>query len=154
MSFLTVDQMKTHIYAGVRNAITNNDDTLVQDAIDAAVAEAQGYLSRFDTDLLFNVAGASNFKADPMLLNSVKSMAKWHFITLANPNIDYEDAQIRYDDAVKWLEKIQSTKVVPKGWPLLTPAEKSNLWHIHSKNKKRNNQFGPPTNGLGYNINL
>lgn len=146
MTFLTIDQMKTHIHTGVRNAISNWDDSLVQDAIDSAIAEAMGYLSRYDTDKLFNVGDEGGFKADPMLLNSVKSIAKWNFMNIANPNVDYEDAQIRYDNAIKWLERIQSGKVVPKNWPAVTPNEKSQLWQVNSNTPKRNNRFGGGSN--------
>lgn len=139
MSFLTTLEMKTHIYPGVSAAISNNDATLLQDAIDAAVSEAKGYCSRYDIEQIFDGSGR-----DPMLLQWVKSIAKWNFITLANPNIDYADAQIRYELATTKLKDIQSGKLVPYGWPPATPKERSNLWQVHSTTKKRNNHF----NGL------
>lgn len=136
MAFLTTDEMKTHIYPGVSSAISNQDITILQDAIDAAVDEAKGYCSRFNTDLLF-----SGSDRPPMLLFWVKSIAKWNFITLANPNIDYQDAQIRYEQATQKLKDIQSGKLVPKNWPLETPQEKSQTWHVSSSTPKRNNHF-------------
>lgn len=137
MEFLTIEQMKTHIFPGVRNAISNEDDSLMQDAIDAAIAEAKGYCSRYDINALF----VNMTKADPMLLQWVKSIAKWHFIGLSNPNIDYDDALSRYEQATKKLGEIQSGKLVPAGWPPATPKNRSQLFQVHSTTKKRNNHF-------------
>lgn len=134
--FLTITQMKSHIYPGVSSAISNNDATLLQDAIDAAIDEAKGYCGRYDIAQLFD-SGTPR----PMLLNWVKSIAKWQFIGLANPNIDYEDARARYEDATSRLKDIQSGKLIPQDWPLASPAERSQTWHVSSATKKRQNQF-------------
>lgn len=141
MAFLTVAEMKTHINPGVRNAITNFDDSIIQDAIDAAISEARGYCSRYDVVALFESGNR-----DAMLLMYVKSIAKWHFIALANPNIDYADAQVRYEFATSKLKDIQSGKIIPHGWPLTSPKERSQIWHVSSSTKKRSNHFGslPP----------
>lgn len=138
MAFLTIEQMKSHIYPGVSNAISNNDTSLLQDAIDAAIGEAKGYCSRYDLALLFDSA----VTPDPMLLNWVKSIAKWNFMNLANPNIDYEDAHNRYELVTAKLRDIQSGKMIPANWPLASPKERSNLFHVGSSSKKRNNHFG------------
>lgn len=144
MAFLTIEQMKTHIYPSVRNAITNSDDTIIQDAIDSAIDLAKGYCSRYDLVLLFEGSGPS-WKPSPMLLGWVKSIAKWHFINIASPNIDHEDAQIRYDQAIKGLSDIQSGKIVPAGWAPANPKERSQLWQVGSSTPKRRNHFGPNT---------
>lgn len=144
MAFLTIAQMKTHIYPGVQNAITNFDDSIAQDAIDAAIEEAKGYCSRYDTAALFDGL-ASNWKPNAMLLNWVKAIAKWHFINLCNTNVDYDDAALRYEQASKKLGEIQSGKLIPAGWPLLAPKERSSLWQVNSRTKKRNNHYDSGT---------
>lgn len=115
MPFLDPTEMSTHIYAESVGAITNNDATIMPQAIAAAVNEAMGYLSRFDTTTLFSQTGADR---DPLLLLNLKNMALWHFITLGNANVNYEIASDRYKQAIRWLEKIESSKVVPPGWAL------------------------------------
>jgi phage gp36-like protein len=142
MPFITVEQMKSHIYPGVSNIISQGDQNFLKDAISAAIAEAKGYCSRYRVEQLFdNVDMNPEWLADPILMMHVKNMAKWHFIVLANPAIDYEDAQNRYDQAVKWLTNIQSGKVVQPGWQLAQPeAEKGTFFHV-SSNKKRKNHF-------------
>lgn len=149
--FLTIEQMKTHVFPGVRNAISAQDDSLMQDAIDAAIAEAKGYCSHFDLEQLFNGTNPG-WKPDAMLLKWVKDIAKWNFMGLSNPNIDYDDALARYEQATKKLQDIQAGRLVPQGWPAATPENRANLFQVHSKNPKRNNQFNsnPST---PYNLN-
>lgn len=141
MAFLTIAQLNTHIYTGVATEISRGDTAIIQDAIDTAIQEAKGYLSRYDVDQIFDNANSlPGYKADPILLMHVKSMAKWHFIVLANPSIDYEDSKERYEQAIKWLLNVQSGKIVPLGFPPATPEEKATFFHINS-NPKRNNHF-------------
>jgi len=146
MAFLTIQQLQSHVYQGVSNVISQGDDSIVQDAIDAAITEAKGYLSRYNISRIFenedpadeNFEGDENWKPDPVLLMYVKNIAKWHFIVLANPSIDYEDAQTRYDQAIKWLMNIQSGKIVPVNWPPASVPEQSTFFHINSNPKRRN----------------
>lgn len=127
--------MKTHLYTGVQNIVTQGDTTIIQNAIDAAINEAKGYCSRYNLELLFDAP----VTVDAILVMHVKNMAKWHFIVLANPSIDYEDAQNRYDRAIAWLKDIQSGKVVPPGWILAAPEiEKGTFFHFKSNTKRRN----------------
>jgi len=133
MAFLTKDQMKTHIPESIRNAITNKDDTIFQSAIDAAVNEAKGYCSVYDVDALFAMS-----PPDPTLHMYVKNIAKWHFINLANPNIDLEDAQARYDQAIRWLRDVQNGKTVMLNWPKASPADNATYFHAKSNPKRRN----------------
>jgi phage gp36-like protein len=136
MPLLTIAQMKTHIYTGVQNIVSQNDNTIIQSAIDAAIAEAKGYCSRYNLDLLFD----NPVTPDPILLMHCKNIAKWHFIVLANPSIDYDDAHNRYEQAIKWLKDIQAGKVVPPGWQPAQPEEQATFFHFNS-NRKRSNHF-------------
>lgn len=141
MEFITHDQLKTHVYAGVSNAISKGDPTILQDAIDAAIGEAKGYLSRYDTEyIFFNPDDDPEYKKDPTLFMYVKTLAKWHFMQLANPNIDYEDAQTRYDRAILWLKDIQSGKVVMVDWKPAKVVEQSTFFH-HTSNPKRRQHY-------------
>jgi hypothetical protein len=134
MAFLTPDDLKTHIYGEVVEAITDGDEDILPTAIAAAIGEAKGYMSRYDYETIFASEGDTK---DPILLLYVKSMAKWHFIQLANPNIDYEDTKTRYEMATKWLDKIQAGKIVPPSWPLKNnPVEESTFFHVKSNPKR------------------
>lgn len=115
---LLKSDFNTHIYAELIEAIQRNDDTVITAAIAAAESEAKGYLSRYDTDALFALTGANR---DPALLMRLKDLAAWHFVTLANADINIELRKTRYDEAVSWLKDVQSGKAHMKSWPL--PAE-------------------------------
>jgi len=136
MAFLTPADMKTHVFTGVMDAISDRDDSIMQQAIDAAVNEAKGYCSRYNVDILF-----AQSPPDPTLLMYVKNIAKWHFLCLSNANIETEDAHNRYEQAVRWLRDIQAGKTVPYNWPAATaPAGADTFFHVKS-NRKRNNHF-------------
>lgn len=141
MPYLTKEELTTHIYEGVMNEISRDDDAVIQSAIDAAIEEAGGYLKpRYDTVAVFIAEGSNR---NPVLLYFVKDIAKWHFISLSNPNIDLALAQVRYDRAVKWLREVQAGITNP-GLPVPSLASDGTnpktgvQW---TSNLKRNNQF-------------
>lgn len=128
----------THIYTELINVIQRNDETILTAAIAAAESEAKGYLSRYDTDSLFAQDGQDR---DPALLMRLKDMAAWHFITLANADIDLEVRKTRYDEAKSWLKDVQSGKVHMKDWPLPTEAEPgdNDIIKVSSRTKRDTN---------------
>lgn len=134
--------MTSHISQNTIDAVSEEDATIMQSAIDAAVLEAQGYCSRYRVDQLFeNIDSDPDYSRDSILLLHVKNMARWHFITLSNPTIDYEDAELRYNQAIKWLMGVQKGTIVPPSWPPLEEPEYGNkLFHISSR-PKRNNHY-------------
>lgn len=137
MAFLTPEELNTHIYDDVRDAISESDNAKVAAAIRASIAEAEGYMSRYDTEAILAKAGDER---DPILLMYLKDIAVWHFLVLANPGVDLELRENRYKSAVGWLTKVQGGKVVPKGWPLNEPAEKQSYFQYGS-NPRRNSQY-------------
>lgn len=140
MAFLTPEELYTHLYEEVIDEITRNDDAKAATAIDAAAEEARGYLTMYDTEAIFAATGNNR---NPILLLYIKDIAVWHFINLANPNVEMQLRQDRYEKAVKWLEKVQAGKTNPL-LPLPaapqdgTPLENFLKW---GSNKKRNNHF-------------
>jgi phage gp36-like protein len=130
--------LSTHIYSELITAIQRDDDTIINAAIAAAESEAKGYLSRYDTDALFAQAGQDR---DPALLMRLKDMAAWHFITLANADINLEVRKTRYDEAKSWLKDVQSGKVHMKDWPLpeeIEPGD-NDIIKVSSRTKRDTN---------------
>jgi len=91
-------------------------------------------MSRYDIEAMFSQAGEDR---DPVLLMYCKDLAIWHFIVIANPNISIEFQEMRYNLAIKELEKIQSGKVVPYNWPLADAAETPNTFFHVASNPRR-----------------
>ncbi len=56
--FLTKEDLQSHLRNELQDLITRGDDTIIAAAIDGAVAEAKGYLGRFDTERIFRAEGA------------------------------------------------------------------------------------------------
>lgn len=110
MAFLTAAEITTHLYGEVTTEINRNDVSKLDSAIKAAIAEALGYLSGYDVAAIFNAVGDER---NPILLLYVKDIAVWHYIQLANPGVEMELRQTRYDNAIAWLQKVQSGKTNP-----------------------------------------
>lgn len=110
MAYLIATELSTHLYQELANAINRNDVGTYDTAITAAIAEAKGYLNKFDTAAIFSATGDSR---NPILLLYVKDIAVWHFITLAPANVDTEYRMLRYEKAIKWLSDVQKGNIVP-----------------------------------------
>lgn len=110
MAFITVEELSTHLYGELVDAISRNDDDIPQRAIDGAIVEVKGYLGDFDKDTIFNATGNSRHA---LILIFAKDIAVWHFIVLANPNIEISLREKRYNAAIRWLEKVQRRDITP-----------------------------------------
>lgn len=78
---------------------------LVSTAIDAAIEEVQGYLTKYDTGKIFAARGKER---NPILLLFVKDIAAWHFCNICNAGVDIEMREKRYDRAIEWLRNNQN----------------------------------------------
>lgn len=110
MAFLTPNELKTHLYAENVDVITQNDDTILTAAIDAAVQEAKGYLGGYDVNAVFAATGEDR---NSLLLIFVKDIAVWHFVNLCNAGTDLSLRQDRYERAIDWLKAVQKGNVTP-----------------------------------------
>ena len=118
--FLTIEEIKTHLYGEQVFAISGDDDTILTAAIDGAVSEAKGYLHAFDTVAIFTAGGDSR---NALLLIFVKDIAVWHYINLANPGVELALKEKRYNAAIAWLKGVQKGDIVPD---LPKPTDGSN----------------------------
>lgn len=142
MAFLTSNELKTHIYKENIDVISRLDDTIVQAAIDAAIAEARGYLGAYDKDVIFAMQGD---KRNALLLIFVKDIAVWHFVNLCNAGVDMQLRQDRYERAISWLKAVQKSEVKPD-LPLANDANNDGIpdnagEYIFGSNPKRNQHF-------------
>lgn len=129
------EDFDTHMYPEIIGVIERQDNDILEKAIAAAEGEAKGYLSRYDIETLFETTGVNR---DPTLLLYLKDIAMWHFILLANPDTDLELRRTRFEDAIKWFEKIQAGKIVQKQWPIPSPeVEGSDIWLVSSQPRRK-----------------
>lgn len=155
MDYLSIQELKTHLYEEIANEITRDDDAIVQEAILAAIDELKGYLTKYNTNAIFTFIEDEPFATenlwlagrDRKLLSVAKDVATWHLIRLCNPNIELQLRRVMYEDAVSWLKGVQSGKIDPN-LPLPDPTgvnqdgagttDGNIKW---SSNYKRNNHF-------------
>lgn len=105
MAYLTVEDMYTHIYQENIETISRGDDAVMLSAIDAAIEEASGYLTKYDTKKIFSATGSGR---NAILLLFVKDIAAWHFVNLCNAGVDLDLREKRYNRAIEWLENNQN----------------------------------------------
>ncbi len=115
-TFIPVAELKSHLYAEIIAVVGRADDTILQTAIDAAIAEVGSYLTRYDVPAIFAAVGAAR---NSIILLYTKDCAIWHYIQLANPNIDMALRLERYQMAIHRLRDIQKGIMNPVGLPPL-----------------------------------
>ena len=146
--FATKEDLKNNIYNYQTDQITEGDDTIVLQALEVAEQEVRSYLvfnnkldyldgrPHYDTDKIFSARGD---KRNPMILNLVTTIAKWHIIDLANVDILYENAKIRYDRAIDYLKMLSKGEVTIGSLPLIEkdnlPAEALRAFRFGSRTK-------------------
>lgn len=139
------DNSNSNLYrwTGTIYTATTNPDLIVTTTIASAIAEAKGYLSRFDLLALFGDADTEPTVEDEHLKSIVKSLACWKLITLANPNVDLKLFRTMYEDAIKWLQQVQKGQADPEGWPYKaddpeTPGNENSgiQWSSNTKRKQ------------------
>ena len=59
MAYLTTEDMYTHIYQENIETISHGDEAIMLSAIDAAIEEASGYLTKYDTQAIFSATGSA-----------------------------------------------------------------------------------------------
>jgi phage gp36-like protein len=136
--FLTIDELKTHLYDGQIDAISGNDETILVAAVDGAVAEAKGYLAAYDRDSIFAATGNDR---NGLLLIFVKDIAVWHYVNLCNAGTDLKLRQDRYERAISWLREVQKGNVSPDFPTVTDDGTNPNAIILAGSNPKRNNHF-------------
>jgi len=109
--FLQIEELKTVMYDYQLSEIVEDDNTIAEMAIAAAIEEVRSYLrGRFNTDATFSAEGSER---NPLILEITKDVALWQIIRLSNPDILHDRVKERYDRAVEWLDRVASGMVSP-----------------------------------------
>ena len=120
--FVSKEDLGSAIYGYQVEQITEGDDDLVLQAINAAIEEVGGYLagnSLYDVSAIFATTGTNR---NALILTHTVTIAKWSIAELCNADIIYEQAKERYDRAVSWLTKLSKGTVTLGGLPTIPIA--------------------------------
>lgn len=142
MAFITPEELSTHLYQENVDVIARQDQAIILAAIDAAEAEAYGYLGSYDREKIFAAEGNAR---NALLLTFVKDIAVWHFVCLCNAGTDLQLRQDRYERAIAWLKAVQKAEIKPN-LPVLDDADNDGKpdgigEYIYGSNPKRSQHF-------------
>ena len=133
--YATPEDLKTHLYQYQTRQISEGDEDIVLRALMTAQEEVKSYFYtnakkeyldgrlRYDVDKIFSATGEER---NLLILNIVITIAVWHFITLAHPDMLHERAKERYDRAVDWLKKLNKGEISLGNLPLLKEDKSNN----------------------------
>lgn len=127
--FLTIDELKSVLYAYQLDEIAEGDEQIIIDGILAAVSEVKSYFTasnqkqwndgrpRYDVEKIFGARGGDR---DTWVLRMCKTVAAWYICELSNVDIIYTHVKERYERVINTLEKIAGLGEY-KDSPTLTP---------------------------------
>jgi phage gp36-like protein len=138
MAFISLVDIQKKIRLEEINQITRNDDTIVIFAIDAAISEMKGYLSKYyDVNSVFQQTGSSR---NSLLVDFAIDIAIYNIISTCPPGQDVEDRIARYERAIKWLKGVAKGEITTDLPPIII-AESVNKRGTVGEHAKRDNYF-------------
>ncbi|MFT4168022.1 MAG: DUF1320 family protein [Dysgonomonas sp.] len=108
------DLEKTELYPEIIKKIVRDNLDDAKDFILDAEDLAKGYLSKYDLKALFGTDTEEPTHINRGLKKQIKAIAAWYLVKKANPNVNIELFRIDYEDAIKWLEGVQSGSINPE----------------------------------------
>lgn len=119
MSFLSKDDLTTVATADIISRLTNHDSTIIDSIIQESIALFKSYLSKhYDTDQIFSKTGNARHKT---VLKRLKDVVIFEIYERHTREHNLA-AKRRYDEAMLWLEKINTGEF----FDLTLPQKQSN----------------------------
>lgn len=134
MDFIDLTDYDASIHAEILNAITREDNNIIEVAEKRAIEEMKGYLkARYDVDSIFSTNGNNR---NPVILMMAIDIAIYHLHCIHNPRKLTQLRQERYDRAIEWLKQVNRGQVNPTGLPVLTPQTTKGYVRYNSNPKR------------------
>jgi phage gp36-like protein len=109
--FITEEDYKVVIGENALKVITQTSEDNRVNAEQEAIEEMSGYLRpTYDTDAIFSAEGSARNR---LIVMYVADIALYHMIASQPQKFGSEVRKERYERAIKWLEGVQSGKIVP-----------------------------------------
>jgi len=113
MAFLKEEDYQVQVRQWVTNILTDGGVTLLQRAEMAAQEEMESYLSnRFDMAKVFDPA-QDEAERNALVVMYMVDIAVYHLHANITPNDVPEVRQVRYDNAMAWLRKVNKGEITP-----------------------------------------
>ena len=138
--FIELTDYDASIHREILDALTREDESIVEICEDRTLAEMRGYLSRrYDCDRLFAATGRERNK---LVLMMAVDITVYHIFCIHNPRNMSSVRKDRYDRAKEWLEAVADGNISIDGAPLLPQEERrTRSGFIIKSNRKRSNHF-------------
>ena len=121
--FVQLTDYEASIHREILDALTRDDDTIVEICEDRAIAEMRCYLSkRYDCDRIFSASGDDRHQ---LVLMMVLDIAVYHIFCIHNPQKLSQIRKDRYERAVEWMKAVAREDISIEGAPLLPEEERS-----------------------------
>lgn len=121
--FVKLSDYDASIHREILDALTRDDDTVVEICEDRAIAEMRCYLSkRYDCDRIFSATGDGRHQ---LVLMMVLDIAVYHIFCIHNPQKLSQIRKDRYERAVEWMKAVAREDISIEGAPLLPEEERS-----------------------------
>ncbi len=134
--FIQLSDYDASIHREILDALTRDDNAVVEICEDRAVAQARSYLARrYDCDALFSASGDDR---NQLLLMMVIDMAVYHIFCIHNPQKLSQVRKDRYERAIEWLRAVADENISIDGAPLLPEEDRrhSSAFRIASNPKR------------------
>ncbi len=138
--FIDLKDYDASIHREILDALTRDDDSLVEICEDRAIAEMRGYLSRrYDCNKVFKATGDNR---NQLILMMAIDIAVYHIFCIHNPRNVSQIRKDRYDRAKEWLIGVAAEEISIDGAPLLPADErKAKANFLIKSNRKRVNHY-------------
>lgn len=135
-AFITPQDYDASIHREILDALTRNDESIVEICEDRAISEMRGYLSvRYDADAIFSATGKDR---NQLVLMMTIDIAVYHLYSIHNPQKMSQIRKDRYERAVEWLKQVAAFKITIDGVPLLPKDDRKqeSPWSMTSNPKR------------------
>ena len=138
--FIEITDYDTSIHAEILDALTREDDSLVEICEDRAITEMRCYLAkRYDCDRIFAARGEER---NQLVLMMAIDIAIYHVFCIHNPRKLSPIRKERYDRAKEWLGAVAHEEVSIDGAPLLPEEERrGSAQFVIKSNRRRCNYY-------------
>lgn len=121
-AFITKEDYDSTLHAEILDALTRNDETIIEQCENDAIAEMKGYLSaRYDVDAIFAKTGNDR---NALVLMYAKDIAVYHMFCVHNPYKMSGVRKDRYERAMEWLKGVAQGNLQIADAPLLPSDER------------------------------
>ena len=121
--FIELTDYDASIHREILDALTRDDETVVEICEDRAIAEMRCCLSRrYDCDKIFSATGTSR---NQLVLMMAIDIAVYHIFCIHNPQKLSQIRKERYERAVEWMKAVAAEEISIDGAPLLPEEERA-----------------------------